>query len=254
MGQISSLFSDAPTEFNPSNAFCEVWGPTGTGRTTWAMHAPGPIAYFHCSEKTSFVLPQFSGSKRIKTFDFFGDFRADSNALSAMKASKKLDRLELAWDNALSWARTVIVDTHNSLWWLVRMAYFGALKPEEKKAAYRTWGPPNNRMFNLLSVARNQDKTNFIFIGEATPKWIETEKGSKRSDTILVRSTHYEKLITMCDFTARISVIRNGNKQTFRSTIEKFWGSKDVAGVFLEDSMSNFLDIAGMITETDWTE
>ncbi len=44
-------WEDAPTEFTRRSVVLEIYGDTGTGRTTLALTAPGTIAVLHAAEK-----------------------------------------------------------------------------------------------------------------------------------------------------------------------------------------------------------
>lgn len=246
------VWGDAPTTFDiRSGVVMEIWGPTGTGRTSLALTAPGPIALIHFHEKIRGVVERYSVDKEIKTFKAGGVFRGTPAEIQA-KAEELMYKTEAAFYDSLKWAKTAIIDTRDELWLLERLGEFGAPKPSKGKVE-RNWGPINARWNSLLNAARDQETCNVIFIGQTEDEWKDTADGFGRKTGKMVRTSNAAatQLFYKCDVNVSTSKDDQGN---FYSTIIKGWGNAYTEGMTLSNEMSTFSGIMGLVTETDARE
>lgn len=244
----STLWQQAPTEFTRrSGVVTEIWGPTGSGRTSLALSAPGPIAYIYFHEKIDGVVQKFSNGKDIRMFKAGGVFRGEpeeirEGAWSAMK------EYESAYYDAFGWARTIVLDTHNEAWYLERLAEFGAPKPEKGRVD-KNYGPVNNRWMSLINMARAQEMTNVIFIGQAEEEWKDGAGGFgyKTGRLVRVSTTASNQILLKSD----ISVRTDKKDGEFISTIIKGWWNADSEDEKLKGSLSTYNMVLGLVTDTD---
>jgi hypothetical protein len=250
-GEGSTQWESAPKIFTRrSGVVCEFWGPTGTGRTRLALTAPGPIAYIYFHEKVDGMVQQFSNEKEIRMFKAGGVFRGESDEIQR-DAWQKMLEYEAAYYDSFSFARTTIVDTHNEAWMLERLAEFGAPKPS-KGQVKNNYGSVNNRWMSMLNMARTQDKTNVIFIGQAEDEWKPNAQGfdSKTGRIVRKSDSASNQVLLKSDVAAKTDKI-NGD---FISTITKGWWNADSEDSYLKNQSSTFSMLMGLVTDTDPSE
>lgn len=262
-GQRSTVaWEKAIAEVRQRTVLMELYGDTGTGRTTFALTAPGPIALIHASEKIEgIVQPAVRAGKDIRMVDYGGVFTGSDDAVAKL-AGEKWDLLKAAWYEALfgGWARTVVLDTHTEAWELIRLAYFGALKPSGGRVD-ANYGPVNADWRSLFKGARQQSNVNAIVIGqtkdEYTAKAAKLAAGgiTKKSDGMGERTGNtiragQKEIPFMCDVVVRTyKNIMSG--EGFSSVIEKGWYNAGVEGVPLYNDMSTFAAVMALITDLD---
>lgn len=264
-GQVSSssgngsVWEDAPTEFTRRVTFKEIYGDTGTGRTTLAFTAPGPIAYFHAGEKIEGVIqkaahkigPNMDGKRGVVNF---GGVFAGSPEQVAAQASALWQRFVAAYFDSYKWARTVIIDTHTELWELIRLARFGGLKPQGGRVD-ANYGPVNAEFRSLFKHFKTQDTANLIIIGQTKDEYT---KKAGRSDGMGERTGRtiragMKEIPYMADVLIRTDKGVNDNDELeFTATIEKGWFNASVEGVAMPGM--EFASIMELITETPASE
>lgn len=251
-GSSSTQWEQAPKLFTRrSGIVMEIWGPTGTGRTSLALTAPGPIAYIYFHEKIDGIVQKFANEKDIRMFKAGGVFRGDSDEIEKA-AWASMQEFEAAYYDSFSFARTTIVDTHNEAWLLERLAEFGAPKPS-KGQVKNNYGPVNNRWMSMLNMARSKaeskDMTNVIFIGQAEEEWKPNALGfdSKTGRIVRMSSSASNQVLLKSDVSIRTDK-KDGN---FTSTVLKGWWNADSEDSYLENSASTYSMLMGLITETD---
>lgn len=248
---ISVEWKSAPTEFTRrSGVFMEIWGPTGTGRTSLSLSAPDPIAYIYFHEKIDGVVQRYAKKKDIRMFKAGGVFRGDSDDIQKA-AWRAMEEYEAAYYNAFSFARTVVLDTHPEAWLLERLAEFGAPKPD-KGQVKNNYGAVNNRWMSMLNQARAQEKTNVIFIGQTEDEWKENAKGfsSKTGKVVRVSTTAANQVLLKSD----ISVRTDKADGVFTSKIYKGWFNAESEDEELEGTMSTWPMIMATVTDTSPSE
>lgn len=259
----SIQWEQAPTVFTKrSGVIMEIWGPSGSGRTTLALTAPGPIAHIWFHEKVDGVIQAAKGagkeSRDIRMFRAGGIFRGTPQQIQS-DAWEAMCAYEAAYYDAFNWAKTIIIDTHPEAWYLERLAEFGADRPATGRID-RNWAGINNRWMSMLNKARSQEgddhsQTNVIFIGQVEDEWKDGEGGIGKKTGRLVRvSTKASDQVLL---KSDISVRTDKSRGDFISTIYKGWWNASSEDMELRNEMSNFGMIMGLVTETDpdeWTE
>jgi hypothetical protein len=231
----------APLELTRRCSFMQIYGDTGTGRTTLALTAPGPIALIHASEKLEGIVQPVAAEKDIRLYNFGGVFSGDAQTI-ATQASEAMADLKSAWDDALGWARTVVMDTHTEAWELLRLARFGTLTPKGTVAAL--YGPVNAEWKSIWKAFRRQDTCNFIAIGQIR------ERYRKDKPTGVMEQAGQKDMPYYADVIVRTS----RNSGSFVGTVEKAWWNAHIEGLEVEDEMLDYATILGLVTETDSEE
>lgn len=254
------LWEDAPTEFVRRVTFKEIYGDTGTGRTTLAFTAPGPIAYIHAAEKIDGIIEQYAhkigphGNGTQGVFNFGGVFTGTPEQVAA-QAQSIWHRFMLAYFDAFKWARTVIIDTHTELWELIRLARFGGLKPQGGRVD-ANYGPVNAEFRSIFKHFKTQDRANLIIIGQTKDEY--KTKGGK-SDGMGERTGNtiragMKEIPYMADILVRTDKGRDdsGNLQ-FTATIEKGWFNASVEGIELPDqTFGSLLELITNVPAEEW--
>lgn len=256
MGSSSLPWLDAESEVRPTKVLMEVYGDSGTGRTTFALSAPGPIALIHASEKiTGIVEPWVQQGKRIRLLDY-GDSYAGTDDEIAAKADRKWTMVRDGFYDAFGWARTIVLDTHSELWELLRLARFGNLKPSGGRVD-ANWGPVNNEWRSLFKAIRAQERTNVIVIGQTKDEYKKsaggrsTGMGDRTGNTIRAGQ---KEVLFLCDVSVRTGKEYVDGGVEFFSIIEKGWFAGHLEGTVVPGEISNFPSVMEMITSVDWVE
>lgn len=251
---VDSIWQDASATLTRRSVFVSVFGDTGSGRTTWALTAPGPIALLHTTEKIDGIVQPFyqkigpNGDGTNGLCDFGGVFSGGQKEI-ADQAKAKWSLFKTAWYDAFTWARTIIVDTDTEAYQLIRLAYFGGLKPTSGRIDVN-YGPVNGEWLSVFKYFRQQDRTNVILIGQTSDEYRESKKGDMGQRTGRTIRSGHKSIPYMSDVIVRTSK----EDGVFSGTIEKGWYNAGAEGLQLEDDMSTFPQIMSLITDTDPSE
>lgn len=244
-------WEDAPTQLTRRDVFMLVYGDTSSGRTTFALSAPGPIAYLHAAEKYEGIIQPAAREKEIKVHNFApGIDPSLSEKEIAAEARRTWNGLKASWMDAYSWARTIIVDTDTDAWELIRLAYFGDVKPAGGRLELN-WGPVNSEWKTLMRTFKAQEGTNLILISQSTDEYTKPKKGMGERTGERVR-TGQKSIPYMADVVVRTEC--DIQTQTYSSIVEKPWWNGDMLGFELADEDSNFASLMSVLTETDEEE
>lgn len=242
-----AIWEEAPTELTRRAIFMQIYGETSTGRTTLALTAPGPIALLHAAEKIDGIVQPFAREKEIKVHNFGGTLRGKPEEIAA-QAQRNLAGFLAAWDDAYSWARTIVIDTHTEIWELLRLARFGTLTPRGSIAAM--YGPLNNDFRSIFKRFREQDLNggggvNVVAVGQIRERYRNDKPTGKMEPAGQKEIPYY------ADITVRTDRTKKGG---FKATIEKGWYNSMAEGLDLEDDLMTFPMVMALITETDESE
>jgi hypothetical protein len=247
----SSAWEDAPTEFTRRVVFMRIYGDTGTGRTSLALTAPGPIGLCHTAEKLDGIVQRFAREKVIRMANFAGTFRGSAQDI-ANQANAIWSRVQGAWFDGLdNWARTVVMDTDTEGWELIRLARFGELNPRGRTDSL--YGPVNAEWRSLFKRFRAQDRCNVISIGQTKDEYREFIKNGQKSSERTGRTimAGMKEMSFMSDVVIRTDRKPDGG---FIATIEKGWFNAHTEGMTFENEDIRFSYIMSLITETDEAE
>lgn len=129
-------FTLAPSVVKP-RMIVSVYGSEGSGKTHFAMTAPGPIALLNFDDGTEGVVEKFQSLREdVYQIDLevpYTTVTLDDGDEVKRKKERELAKLaDAEWDRSveffrkgLKFARTVVVDTATQWWELLRLARFG---------------------------------------------------------------------------------------------------------------------------------
>lgn len=249
------VWEDAPTEFAPRATVAEIYGPSGSGRTTLALTAAAPIAYLGFHEKIDGIVQPYAQAKPIKVYKAGGVFTGTPDEIMR-EAWDRMEDFEGHYYDAIDSGRfrTVIVDTHVEAWALERLAEFGAAKPEKGRVDVN-YAAINARWLSMLNKARTQSETSVILIGQVEDEWKNDAKGfgSKTGRQVKVASSAGRQVFLKSDVSFRTQVDEGG--QGFSVRIEKAWGNNGLLYSEIPvDQESGFPMLMSLITGTEQSE
>lgn len=249
ISDIATGWETITDEFTRRTALVEVYGDTGTGRTAWALSAPGPIALIHCSEKIDGLVQRVAANGKVIRAHNFGStvFRGSPEVI-AKQADGVWRLMQERFHEAFSWARTIVVDTHTDAWELIRLARFGSLKPSGGRID-ANYGPVNAEFKTMLSAFRGQTETNVIFIGKTTDEYVKSKSAAMGERTGRTISSGMKQVPFIVD--VRVRTHHTFEDEDFRSVIEKGWFNAHSEGSELTNEDSTFPMVMGLVTGTD---
>ena len=249
---VSDDWEDAPSEITRKIVHMDIIGEEGTGRTSLALSAPGPIAFINADEKIQgIVQPHVQAGKKIKVASF-GFVASGSPEEVAASANPVWSKVKNWHRDSLSFARSTVVDTGTETWELLRLARFGTLKPEGRMDAL--YGPVNAEYRTLIKQFRMQDRTNLITIHQVKEKYKEGVKDGRKFSVAtgqMVRAG-FKEMGYLADIVVRTG--KDITTNTFTARIEKGWYNAQVEGMVLENEDIRFSYILSLITGLDEEE
>lgn len=253
------IWTDAPTTFTRRFVYLAIHGKTGTGRTSLALSAPGPIGLAHTAEKIDGVVQRYSSDKKIRIANFGGTFSGDAKQI-AKQAAPYWEALKAAMcDGVDDWASTVVLDTDTEAWELLRLARFGGTSPDGGRVD-RNYGPVNAEWRSLIKRYRTAERCNVITIGQVKEEYVEKKSssgGSMGQRTGRLIRAGQKEIPYMADVVVRTyKRVDDDEGLVFGCTIEKGWFNAHVEGMDLEGELCTFPMIMSLVTETDegeWT-
>lgn len=256
------LWEDVPDDDNRRCVLMEAYGDTDTGRSTFALTAPGPIAYIHTYEKVGGLFqPIKKAGKEVRPCKVGGVMRGSTEEVMAL-ASAAAARLEHAIADAYSWARSIILDTHTEMWQIIQLARLGSLSRDERKEkdiqkGQLVYAEINARWKSIMKHHRVQadltNYTNLIIIGQTTEEYkkVPNSHSNAKQATGRTIAAGMKETGYLCDVRLRL---KRSRESEFSAVIEKPWNAGHLRGFEVEGEQLNFADIMGMITETDASE
>jgi hypothetical protein len=251
---------EGSSEFEANRVFMDIVGPSGTGRTSLALTAPGPIALINADEKISGIVePVVAAGKRVRihTFRYTA---TDNPETTAAICGPVWDKVCMMMADSRTWAQSSIFDTGTEGWELVRLARFGVINPKGNRMD-ALYGPVNAEYRRLFKSFRGSS-TNVISIHQVKDEYRDIRQGGEIRSTRTGREIRagFKEFQYMADVVVRTG--RNLETGAFTATIEKGWFNAQSEGVQfegdpdLENPMScHFANIMALITDTpkeDW--
>lgn len=284
------MWEDAPLELTRRCVMMEIAGETDSGRTTLALTAPGPIAYIHGHEKKEGAIQIARRRTLTRMHPFRDSFQGSSDQVQS-EATKTVKEVEEAVIDAYNWARSIVIDTHTSLWVTYQLARLGSMTRADRdetdnKKGRLIYQEINNRWQSMLKdfSVRADDltrklQTNLIIIGQMGEEY----KGNSPTGRMVPKGQ--KGVGYACD--VRIATYRNTRgggtagvvspvgssilkprdpdndinagalESEFTAVIEKPWYNNDVRGLQFPNVLAEDLTFAGImsvITDTDRKE
>ncbi len=124
-----------------------IWagfGEVGTGKTTFGLGAPGPIAVISFDKGLEGVVEPFTEQKDIHVLEYDWSPTAE---LDQDEAIALRDQVTADFEYVIQHARTVILDRETDIWELFRYAEFGA--PNDSPRNYPALNQRYRRLINM---------------------------------------------------------------------------------------------------------
>lgn len=226
----------------------DIIGPEGTGRSSLALTAPGPMAYINSDEKIQGVIQRYAKQKSIKVATY--GFTATGNKQADIDAANPVWNRVLGWmRDAKTWARTTVFDTATEGWEMCRLGNFGELNPKGRVDS--NYGPVNAEFRGTFKQYRGSD-CNLISIHQVKDVYIDKLVNGQKSSirTGATQRAGFKEFGYIADVVVETSKV-NG---VFRATITKGWWNATAEGLTLENEDITFANIMSMITETEQSE
>lgn len=259
----SSSFAWEEVSTTPSRRAVSLltYGDTDSGRSTFALTAPGPIAYIHAYEKVEGIIQARRKDILIRQIKFGGVLRGSAEEVQK-RAEIEFSKVEQAVSDAYRWARSIILDTETRLWEVCQLARLGSLShaqrnEKDQRRGQLVYQEINNRWSSLLAEFRVrldnplQDKeTNLILICKTKDEYRKNkESGKSQATGRTIRASQKDT-----GFFADVIVRTYQSKGVFRAVVEKPWWNRDMRGFEMTDDMISFPLMMGLLTNTDTEE
>lgn len=242
----------APTEFTRRCVHMDIVGETGTGRTSLALSAPGPIGLAHTAEKIHGVVQRYAKQKQVRMVNFGGTFVGSPQEISNQSVPL-WNGMTSAWYAAINtWAKTVIMDTATEGWEMIRLARFGTPKPQGRTD--NLYGPVNAEWLSLFKHARSQERCNVITIHQVKDEYLDKiNRSTGKQESVktgrLVRAGQKSM-----PYVADVIIETTKVDGAFVATIRKGWFNAMTEGTEFRDDEISFSSIMAYITETEVSE
>jgi hypothetical protein len=253
-------WQQALPEFTRRTVFMDIIGASGTGRTSLALTAPGPVAVINADEKVDGVVqPHVRAGKdiRVATFGFVAGHAAKQDI--AVRAGIVWDRVCGWLDDSTKWAKTTVFDTGTEGWELIRLARFGEMNPKGNRMD-ALYGPVNAEFRSTFKRFRQQEYTNLITLHQVKDEYQDKVRDGKPVSVRTGREVRagFKEMQYMADVVIRTGRGMNG---VFTATVEKGWFNAATEGLTFEGPPSidepmscHFANIMALITETEASE
>jgi hypothetical protein len=241
----------------------EITGASNSGRTYWSlMTAPGPIALIDSREKIDGLINRVVRERgiRLERIPFGNELRGKTSDVQRT-AIESRNLAEAAMTDAYRWAKTIVVDTHNSLWETHQLARLGTLERADRdektqRKGQLVYSVINARFRSMWKEFRRMrdlhNRTNLIVIGETKPIYVSAGPDSNAKKESSKREPHRQKHLFQ-DMDVVVTRVRNKDN-TFTLTINKPWFNEDVQDVELTGNASRFPELMSLITTTNKEE
>ena len=216
-------------------------GHPKSGKSHFALTAPGPIAYLDLDAVEPMVLAKFMKGKQI--------FHAD-HSRPVLDIDPSHDDHIKRWKEFRSThetavkdpkIRTIIWDTATEVWEMCRLKHFGALS---KKSHH--YGPPNAEMLSLIRMVKEQSDKNFIMLQQMTEIY-ENDMGTGRYGPAGFKQVPYQANVIATAYHDVDEMVEDDDASGFWIELGK--GSLDMGkcGEVLEPPMNDFANLASLM-------
>jgi len=220
------------TKTKRKNLIISVEGMEKTGKTTFGLTAPEPIALFDMDIGTDRALNKVIPGKNV--WSFCTNYRLSNDPDEWKELWSKLRK---SWYDALSASQkdcgSVVADTFTEVYELIRLAHFGKLS----NVLPHHYGPVNAELRDMINISKDSGK-NVILIHKVKDEYINDKTTGKKK-----RAGFAE-----VGYLADINIVTSWKADTgFVFTIRDCGQNMDLAGMELVGDMINFDTIAEMV-------
>lgn len=203
---IQSIHQALPTHWKRADGsqkrrlVMSVEGLTGTGKTEFALTAPGPIAFFKFDLNCDSTLAKWAGQKEIYEIAC----RVPDPDIGKADVQKEAEAIvkQFTADYVVALAnraiRTVVWDTTSELYEVMSLATFGKISGNNKYSYGALY-----RAFHRLVDAATESDTNLVMIHHLKDEYVNDQRtGKKRRDG-------YKKVDEACQLMVRTEFTGN---------------------------------------------
>ena len=261
-------WTPAPTKVERRVACIVIYGPSGSGRTSLALTAAGPLFYLHDSEKKEFVVVgsdanldhQLKHGHTINMYDFHFTSTPLGKIVNPKSVSASANRSVVEFEqhlaDAMSREGSAIIDTAFSLWGTYQLTGLGSMDRDArdddvKEMGQLVYAKINSKWHSMIKSFRGQDGCNMILLSDEKPVYVKKKKGWEDSGArVLAGQKHMWKAADVVIHTGNYKGVGAMEKNYvgdppkngyFYATIEKGWGNAASQGVtFYDDPNTPF--------------
>lgn len=221
-----------------------TWGQEKTGKTHFAMTAPGPIAVVSLDAGTQEVVEKLVGSKEIYVCQSrvpppSRDKQADQDEYKRLWREVRSSVLAASMERSV---RTVVIDTATELWELCRLAAFGRLT----QVLPVMYGPVNKEFRDLVKSCMDRPDLNLVFIHKVRKSYQATPSGEAWNGQW--EAACFQDMPYLVDVEISHSIVPARGKAIFRSRVESVCRQNpDVFGLELDGEANCFPVLASMV-------
>jgi hypothetical protein len=210
------------------------------------------MALIHTLEKIPGIIEKYAREKKAAKQRFsvikLGEKGKAINRTDLIRVmTARIEKAKAALDDAMGWARTIVIDTHTDLWEILRLARFGTLTPSGVVSAL--YGPVNAEWNSIFDPFREDPPCNLIAIGKTGEQY--------RNDkpTGIMEAKGQKDFVYKADVRVRtIKTQKKGEPPVFKAVLHKAWMNAQYEGMEFENEDANFANIMGFVTEVDSSE
>lgn len=212
-------------------------GHPKSGKTHFALTAPGPIAYFNLDMRAEGVLDKFIGDKEIYEAEFKRSVLGAKVDYKALYKRFMESHLEACSDKNI---RTIVWDTESEAWEIGRLAHFGRDDNSNadlaKSTRGRNYGPINAEFAEMIRTAEESGK-NFIVLQQMREEY-KNDVATGEYVTVGFKRTSYMLQVNAYAF--------YNKDEGFWIEIENNGLDMGLAGEILEPPFNDFPNLAAM--------
>jgi hypothetical protein len=163
-------FVDAPEEYT-YRMILSTQGKEKTGKTSFALSAPGPIALISFDVGLEGVVQKYTKEKKVWIAEYHLPTLTGDPSKDKITCDKQWNQARDSFNHALHNrdVRSLVIDTSDELWSVVQLAEFGKIGGGQRlgQLAYKTI---NQNYRSLILSAYETDKS-IVLIHKVEPLW-----------------------------------------------------------------------------------
>jgi hypothetical protein len=250
-----SAWEDLPS--TPSlnrGIFIDIIGMEGTGKSTFALTLPGPIAYVDIDQSVDRAKRTEGTKVRVIRVNY---------ALTVGMSNEEVSKAcRPAWNKAAEslteaigdWASSAVIDTGTEAWELKRLSSFGTLNPSGNRMD-RLYGPVNASFRLMLRTVYRTNKKHLVIVHQMYDEYMDKMRDGKvqsvRTGNKVPRG--FKEVGYMSDVQIK-TFKEDGEFKAEIITCKVPPNGPSLEGVILEDDQCNFATVMSMATDTELEE
>lgn len=231
-----------------------ISGLDKSGKTNFALTAPGPIAYANYDTGLEGVIHKFESNKQVYRNDYRVVVPPGAGVQQVAEVGNEVwerykKDMRAAWKSDV--IRSTVVDPESETWELIRIARFGKLT----QVMPHHYGPVNAEYRNFINEVYDTDK-NLILLGRLKEEWENQVVNGKE----VGKKTGKLERVGMKDipYIVQVNAIAHHDSETRQFSIEivNCRQNPDLCGFVLPQELCTFQQLAMLVypdsTEEEW--